>query len=220
MKDRRVVVGLGVVLALLAGGALAFLLGAGDEDPDTPPPASRGGLVVEVQQPDMKVDLTRALPCYVNGTLIGLATHAECAQRNGVSSGQLDVGIGPEGELAYGEASADFAPLSPEELGLDPIRPLLRPPEPSPPVQSTRSEPIGICWRHSSALGWQQLSSMNLSACAQVLFDGRCERPGGAQYGRWGEETLRLVPGQVERSSDNRNFRVLVRQADDCSLPR
>jgi hypothetical protein len=60
---------------------------------------------------------------------------------------------------------------------------------------------------------------MTLSACVQTLFAGRCERPGDASYGRWGQETIRLVPGKVEISGDNRTFHTLVEQGPGCSLP-
>jgi len=53
-----------------------------------------------------------------------------------------------------------------------------------------------------------------------VLFDGRCVRPGDALYGRSGAQTVRLLPGRVEISPDNRSFRtLLVQDPDDCSLP-
>ena len=58
-----------------------------------------------------------------------------------------------------------------------------------------------------------------LPICVQILFAGRCEKPGGATYGRFGAQTLRLVAGRVEISDDNRTFRTLAPQAPDCSLP-
>jgi hypothetical protein len=63
------------------------------------------------------------------------------------------------------------------------------------------------------------MSEMTLNACVQALFAGHCERTGGATYGRWGDQTLRLVPGRVEQSPDDRNFRTLVEQGTNCSLP-
>ena len=59
---------------------------------------------------------------------------------------------------------------------------------------------------------------MDLDACVQLLFNARCERQGGAAYGRWGQQTLRLVDGRVEISDDNKAFRTLVAQGEDCSL--
>jgi len=79
--------------------------------------------------------------------------------------------------------------------------------------------PLAVCWRYSGA-EWRRLpGDITLNACAQTLFAGRCERPGGATYGRWGEETLRLVPGRVEASSDNRSFHTVIDQGPNCSIP-
>ena len=60
---------------------------------------------------------------------------------------------------------------------------------------------------------------MDMNACVQTLFAGRCEKAGGASYGRFGQQTLRLVTGKVEVSDDNRSFRTLAPQSPDCSLP-
>ena len=66
--------------------------------------------------------------------------------------------------------------------------------------------------RYSEAQ-WRRLpADMALGACVQALFAGHCERPGGATYGRWGQQTLRLVPGKVEVSSDNHSFKPLMDQ--------
>jgi hypothetical protein len=60
---------------------------------------------------------------------------------------------------------------------------------------------------------------MTVGECVRVLFDGRCVRPGDALYGRAGSQTVRLLPGRVEISPDNRSFRTLaVQDPDDCSL--
>jgi len=48
---------------------------------------------------------------------------------------------------------------------------------------------------------------------------GRGETGGAASYGRWGEQTLRLVRDRVEISSDNRRFRTLVEQGANCAIP-
>ena len=44
-------------------------------------------------------------------------------------------------------------------------------------------------------------------------------RRGAGVQGRWGEQTLRLVPGHVEVSADNRTFRTLVDQPASCAIP-
>ena len=78
---------------------------------------------------------------------------------------------------------------------------------------------MGACWRYAGG-EWRRLpGDITLNACAQQLFGGRCEKTGGATYGRWGEETLRLVPGRVEISADNRSFKTLVEQGANCSFP-
>ncbi len=62
-------------------------------------------------------------------------------------------------------------------------------------------------------------SSMTLNACVQALYSGTCVRPGDAQYGRWGETTLRLVPRRVEQSPDNSRFTTLAEQDRSCQFP-
>jgi hypothetical protein len=222
LKDPRVVAGGGVALALVAGIAVALVWGAGKDGPEVEPPASKGGLVIEVGQDDVKLDPTRKLPCYVAGASVGLATHAECAARNGVSSGQLDVGINQQGELAFGDVGTALTPLPPDEAALPPApapAPVVAPAQAPPaetPVAETRG-PTATCWRYSDRV-WVRVGDLPLNACVANLFDGRCERPGSATYGRWGEQTLRLVPGRVEQSPDNRNFRTLVEQGANCTL--
>ena len=53
---------------------------------------------------------------------------------------------------------------------------------------------------------------MSRNACVTALYAGTCVRPGEAQYGRWGDTTLRLVPGRSEQSSDTRRFRTVERR--------
>ncbi|MDP3633564.1 MAG: hypothetical protein Q8R80_10350, partial [Phenylobacterium sp.] len=79
--------------------------------------------------------------------------------------------------------------------------------------------PTGACWRYAGNV-WSRLpSDLSLNGCVQALFAGRCERPGGATYGRWMTQTLRLVPGKVEVSGDNRSFRTLADQGGGCAIP-
>ena len=113
-----------------------------------------------------------------------------------------------------------FAP-PPEEPPLeltvaDPINPpSVTPTQPAPqPVQAGAA-----CLRHVGG-EWRQLSSgMSQGACVQALFAGTCVRPGDAQYGRWGDTTLRLVPRRVEQSQDNSRFRTLAEQDRNCQFP-
>lgn len=60
---------------------------------------------------------------------------------------------------------------------------------------------------------------MSLNACVQALYAGTCVGPGDAQYGRWGDMTLRLVPRRVEQSGDNARFRTLAEQDRNCQFP-
>ncbi|HKR89281.1 MAG TPA: hypothetical protein VJS38_14015, partial [Phenylobacterium sp.] len=78
---------------------------------------------------------------------------------------------------------------------------------------------VGECWRYADN-HWKKLpGTTTLNGCVQALFAGRCEVAGGASYGRWGQQTLRLAPGKVEISSDNHSFRTLVEQGAGCSIP-
>jgi hypothetical protein len=61
---------------------------------------------------------------------------------------------------------------------------------------------------------------MGLNDCVQALFAGRCVHPGEADYGRYGETTLRLVPGRVEQANDNLHFHTVVEQRrGNCEIP-
>jgi hypothetical protein len=216
LKDRRVVIAAGVAIALILGLAIALASVKRNRGPAEPPPASQAGLVVEMgREDDVKLDPTRSLRCFVNGQFVGMSTLSECAKRNGVATGALDVGIDVTGELAAtGEAGTVLTPLPPpvEETTPAPA------PAATEPAPATPRAPTAACWRYADR-NWSRMSEMTLGACVQTLFAGRCERPGGATYGRWGDQTLRLVPGRVEQSPDDRNFRTLVEQGTNCSLP-
>jgi hypothetical protein len=137
---------------------------------------------------------------------VGDLTLADCARRNGVATDALDVGVDKTGALAAAQqGGAQVTPLPPVE----PVHAALKPP---PTVQ-----PVDVCWRYEG--GWRRLpNEMTLAACVQTLFAGRCERAGDAAYGRWAQQTVRLVPNKVEISSDNRSFHTLVEQGAGCSL--
>ena len=89
--------------------------------------------------------------------------------------------------------------------------------------QSSRPAPTGTtataCMRHTGS-EWRSIGNgMSLGACVQALYAGTCVRPGEAQYGRWGDTTLRLVPRRVEQSNDNTRFRTLAQQDRNCQFP-
>ena len=215
LNDRR-------FLLTVGGGLLAVLIAAGlgvgimsrEHKPKTPPPASVGGLVVQMgRDDDTKVDPTRQLRCFVNGQFVGLDTLADCARKNGVATQALDVGIDQTGALGAGEAGPALTPLPPPS---SPAPVAAGPDSPG----AVAAGPTGACLRYSGST-WRKVGeSQSLNACVQALFAGRCEKPGGASYGRWAAQTLRLVPHRVEISSDNKSFRTLVEQADaSCSIP-
>jgi hypothetical protein len=220
LKDRRIVLAGGAALALLAGLGIAIVLLGGKDKSTEPPPASRAGLIVETgRADDTKLDPARPLRCFVGGQFVGETTLAECAKKNGVATGALDVGVDETGALAAADqAGTVLTPLPPPTIDTPP--PSVVTPGPAPlPAATASSTPLAACWRYSGA-EWRRLpGDITLNACAQTLFAGRCERPGGATYGRWGEETLRLVPGRVEASSDNRSFHTVIDQGPNCSIP-
>lgn len=214
LQDRRVLAACGAALAIVAGVAVAALFALRGK-PDVGASGNRS-LTVEMSEV-AKVDPSRELRCFVGGQLIGTATLADCAKRNGVSAQALDVGLTETGELAAG---GDLAPLQPLENATVPAEP---PPADAVDVAMTNPPPVvqaneGECLRFGGD-GWRVVGSMPLNACIQQLFDGRCERPGEALYGRWGAQTLRLASTRVESSNNNRDFATLVEQGPNCALP-
>jgi len=197
----------GGAAALIAGLAIAWSLSGGHRGETPPPaPASKGGLIIDSNtSPDTKVAPTKQLRCFVAGQLVGEFTLAECAQRNGVATDALDVGVDPSGALAAThQAGTVLTPLPPPEAA-----------KPEPKIETAAGGPVGTCWRYEG--GWRKLpADMSLSACTQTLFAGRCEKPGAALYGRWAQQTVRLVPGKIEISSDNRTFHTLAEQTAGC----
>ena len=214
------------VLLLAGGAALAVVLGSmvamgifrNDPGDDTPPPAAQGGLKVELTQVDVsEIDPTRPLRCFVEGQFIGELTLAQCAQRNGVAAQALDVGTDATGALA---AVVAAPPTNTEPLGQEIIDAAPAPSfEPPPAPVAVAGPATGECLRHTGG-DWRNLGdALPLETCVQVLFSGRCEQPGGAQYGRWNGQAVRLVPGRVEIAPDGSSFRTLMQQdPETCSL--
>ena len=112
LKDRRVIALVGAGVALVLGVAVAWAIFSHSRAPVGPPPASQGGLVVvSGRDDDAKLDPKRPLRCFVGGQFVGELPLAVCAQRNGVATGALDVGLDPSGALAA--ATNGAAPLTP-----------------------------------------------------------------------------------------------------------
>lgn len=218
LQDRRAVIGAGALTAILLGVAIAFGLGGPKKTVDAPPPpAAKGGLQIDFAEAP-EVGPERSLRCFVDGQFVGLATLAACARKNGVSAQALDVGLDESGALIAAEtASMAPPPTLPPLEGAIALSPEVAPrPEPQQPTPV--SQPVAECLRFIGG-EWRRVGDLALGACVQTLYDGRCERPGGAQYGRHGETTLRLVPGRVEQSPDNSRFSTLVEQGRGCSVP-
>ncbi len=224
LKDRRVILAGGAGLALAAGLAVAALIATQHRDAQEAPPAAQGGLVVKTgRDDDIKLDPRRPLRCFVQGLLIGELPLGDCAKRNGVATGALDVGLDPSGALVASHGlSADITPLPPSQALVAEAAPV----EPSPPPAATPGElPSAIprpaaapCLAYAQA-SWKRIPyDLTLNACVQTLYAGQCVAPGDALYGRWGARTLRLVPGRVEISGDNRDFHALAGQGPACSV--
>ena len=226
LKDRRTVIAAGAAVALAAGLGVAALMVTRAAGPSAAPPAAQGGLVVQTgRDDDVKLDPGRPLRCFVGGQFAGELALGECARRNGVATGALDVGLDPSGALAASNgASSDITPLPPQTvtpLGVPDASPVTRAQPPSSASGVATAAHLAAQCLSYGAGGWVQVSAGgSLAACVQALYSGRCERPGGAAYGRWADNTLRLISGRVEISSDNRDFRTLVRQGPDCELPQ
>ncbi|CAN5209300.1 hypothetical protein BH11PSE2_BH11PSE2_07130 [soil metagenome] len=230
LKDRRVVIAGGAAVVALLALIIALTVVGGDKGPKAPPPASEAGLVIDVGKGiEVKRNPNQEYRCFKDGQFVGMATLDDCAKRNGVLSGALDVGIDANGALAASPTlSADITPLPPGAAlppAVGPASAVL----PAPAVASPAGSPVATpqappsriaastCQRYEHA--WANLGEMTLNSCIQTLFAGRCERAGSASYGRWGDQTLRLVPGRVETSSDDRTFRTLADQGQNCAIP-
>ena len=120
LRDRRVIIAAGVGgLALLA--ALGIGIGAvvrhaaqpSDVDQlEIAESSAPRSLQLEMGAGDTGLDLRRPLRCFVGGQYVGMLTLKDCAQRNGVETGQLGVGIDATGEVAAASGSAaDLQPL-------------------------------------------------------------------------------------------------------------
>jgi hypothetical protein len=215
LQDRRVLIAIGggalMLFAILLG---VFLLRGHRPAPPPGSPQAASGLQIEQGQADSRTASTKQLRCFVNGQFVSMETVADCAKKNGVAAQALDVGLDP----ATGAVTAASGTLAP------PVQAMPAPAETAEPkadpVAAAPPTAPGDCLRYA-AEGWRSAGAgVGLNQCVRALFEGHCERAGEALYGRWGQQTLRLVPGRVEMSSDNRSFHPLMPQnPQDCSLP-
>ena len=217
-RDNRILIAIGAGVAVLAAVVIALIFSGGRDPNPEPPPAAQGGLTVDVADAP-ELSTTRELRCYVGGQFVGMETLADCARRNGLATGALDVGVDETGALVALPAAPVLEPPVDIAAELPDATPVIAPepgqPEPGPAPAASGAQ----CLRHTGS-DWRALSSnMSLNACVQALYSGTCVRPGDALYGRWGNTTLRLVPRRVEQSPDNSRFRTLVEQDRSCQFP-
>lgn len=219
--DNRTILIIGAGVAVVAAVGLALLFGAGGKGPTEAPPAAMGGLNIDLAEAPA-LEPARELRCFVDGQFVGMATLADCAQRNGLATDALDVGLDATGALAAAP-TASFAPPPqlPAAAGTEIDAGVAPQPEPSAPVQVPVQPASGSPCLRFTGSEWRTVSTgMSQAACVRALYAGYCVgRPGEAQYGRWGDVTLRLVPRRVEQSNDNNRFRVLAEQDRNCQFP-
>ena len=209
LLQSRTALALGGAAAAAAGALIAWaLVGSHRGEKPAPPPASVGGLVIDQNGKVGRIDAGKPLRCFVQGRFVGELSLSDCASRNGVATDALDVGTDKSGALVAAPPPATVAP-PPQPAAAAPVQ----------PAPGAATAAVAACWRYADGQ-WRRLpSETSLNGCVQALFAGRCEHPGGATYGRWGQETLRLVPGRVEASADNHSFRSLLEQGPACSFP-
>ena len=90
-QDNRVIIAIGAAVVIVAAVVLALVF-TGGEQPEEAPPASKGGLVVDLAEAP-SLEPTRELRCFVDGQFVGMATLADCAQRNGLATDALDLSL-------------------------------------------------------------------------------------------------------------------------------
>ena len=238
LQDRRglgaLIVGLVVLIAL--GGAFGLMHRGGSAPASTDSsntvaapsagPGVRSGDLQVVMGKSPKVEADTSVRCFVNGQFVGMQTAADCAQKNGVAPGGLDVGLDQSGAIAAGGGDTRLQPLNrtsdadADEASSGQTADAGDDADPTAlGARSYASAPPADCRRYVG--GWRGAGQgVSLDACVHVLFDGRCPPPGQVVYGRWGGLTLRDSPGRIDVSSNNRDFSPLAPQYPaDCSIP-
>ncbi len=207
-----VTLGGGVGVAVIAIVTGLFILWRGPKA-TAPPPASTGGLVVTQSSQQARLDPQKPIRCFVGGQLVGEETLADCAQRNGVATEALDIGVDQTGQLAAANQNSESAtPLSP-------LPQLPTAVASAAPDAADATSGVGDCLRYASATWREAGAGMSLNGCVKLLFSGHCARGGATVYGRWMGQTLRQVAGEVDISSNNKDFRELVQQSpSDCTI--
>ncbi len=217
--DQKRWIGISVGAAVAIGIGLFVALGLSkghknDEKMNDQPT----GLTFTVNDAPPRLDSKKPLRCFVNGQDVGELTLADCAKKNGVAAQALDVGLDDSGNVvAAPTGSLTPVPGAPASGATETVQTPADTGEVVPDTQVAQG-PTAACLRYNSN-EWNKLSeSLTLGQCVRLLYDGRCVSPGSAQYGRWGDKTVRLVPKRIEISDDNTNFRTLVEQGQGCSV--
>ncbi|ESQ91797.1 hypothetical protein ABAC460_05510 [Asticcacaulis sp. AC460] len=213
-------IAIGAVVAILAAVGVGLMLNRGHKD-DPKMNGELPSLKYDVSDPTPQMDPKKPLRCYVNGADVGELTVAECAQKNGIAQGQLDVGVDDQGNIAAAPTGS-LVPVPAAPTQTAPTTPTPVTPPATPTVVETPTAPVAgataTCLRFNSGSWNREADNLTLGECVEQLYDGRCMSPGKASYGSWGKKTLRLVPNRVEVSDDNTNFRTLVDQGKGCSV--
>ncbi len=199
LKDRRIALVLGgAAVALLAGLAIAWtLISSHRGEASAPPPASRGGLVIDSSDiADARMDPHQAAALLRGRTACGRTDTRRMRQakrrldrrpgrrrrpdrrpgRRGPRRRHADAAGAASGRRFGGAAAGSPAGAGRRRPAADRQRIGGR-------LLALRGRAVAqAAQRHGP---WR---------CAQTLFAGRCERAGEAAYGRWQQQTLRLVP--------------------------
>lgn len=208
-NGQKLILALGAVVAIVLAIGIALITGRKTPNPPAPP-AAQSGLQVSINEPPA-LNAAKPLRCFVNGQLVGMATLADCARRNGVSAQALDVGVDASGAMTAAPTASLAPPPVPPQAP-----PAAEPQGGQPPAEPAESGPTAACL-HFVGSEWRPVAdSLSLNACVRAMFAGKCVRPGEADYGRWGDSTLRLVPGRVEQSADNKHFHTFSEQGAAC----
>src|SRR5690348_15674942 len=107
LSDRRVMIAAvagGLALLAALGIGIGALVRGGHKAPtpevsSLPESGGPNSLQVEMGSGDQGLDLTKPLRCFVGGRFVGMLTLKDCAERNGISPGQLDVGLDTAGDI-------------------------------------------------------------------------------------------------------------------------
>ena len=176
-QNRLILVILGAMLALAAGVWGASQLSTGRRGEPTSPPTGESGLVIDTTAAeDGHIDPAKPLRCFVQGQFVGDLILADCARRNGVPTDALDVGLDQTGVLAATDPfGTDLAPLpTPDEVASPPV--VQAPPVDDETEAGAADTSLQTCQRHSAGRWRRAPADMDLNACVQLLFNGRCAR--------------------------------------------